>query len=248
MMLILLVAIDVGRLFFTYIEVNNAAREAAFVAASDLDYPSLLSRAGQEANVQGQGGVGALALGSDPICTTAANPPTVVTCVPVADAAFVSGAGKMVSVSVTRQFTFLTPLIGALFPPTGSLNVGATATAPVVLESTAGAGGGGTPPDPCAVLADFTYSQSAWNKEVDFDATASTPTGSTCPDKIKNYSWTWDDTSPPSGAPDKVLTSPFATSSGLSGKDSKIFHVTLTVTTVGGQTDTFQQDVLTVNK
>jgi Flp pilus assembly protein TadG len=30
MMLILLIAVDFGRLFFTYIQVNNAAREAAF--------------------------------------------------------------------------------------------------------------------------------------------------------------------------------------------------------------------------
>ncbi len=41
MLVIMLLAVDFGRLFFTYVAVNNAAREGAFYAAthaSDWDY------------------------------------------------------------------------------------------------------------------------------------------------------------------------------------------------------------------
>jgi hypothetical protein len=247
MILILLVAIDFGRLLFTYIQVHNAAREAASVASQNLDYPSLYDRAAQEANVQGQGGEGTLAV-SGPICTTAGVPAVTVACPPKADASFVSGAGHLATVAVSKEFTFLTPLIGVFFPPDGVLDVSASATAPVMLETVPQGGGGGTPSDPCAVVADFTFSQTAWNKEVDVDANASTPTSSSCSDQIASYAWTWEDTSPPSLPPDKITSSATAKSAGLSGKDAQTFHVTLRVTTKNGATNTFQQDVLTVSK
>ena len=169
MILILLVAVDFGRLFFTYIQVNNAAREAAFAASQNLaDQSSISARAAQEANVQAQGGEGILTV-SLPVCATAANPPVSTTCpTGTPDAAFFSGAGHQVTVSVSRQFTFLTPIIGGFFP---ALSVGASATAPVVPVVASQGGGGGATSDTCAVVADFTFSQSKWNKEVDFDAT-----------------------------------------------------------------------------
>ena len=68
MLLMLLIAVDFGRLFFTFIEVNNAAREAAnFAAMHAVDYQSggltsaqyhdaVVNAALQEANVQTQWG------------------------------------------------------------------------------------------------------------------------------------------------------------------------------------------------
>ena len=135
MLVIMLLAVDFGRLFFTYVAVNNAAREGAFYAAthaSDWDYnqttfeSNVARAAANEANVQGQGGEGALSVtaptcfeptsGTTMACNTAAN--------------FAAGSGNRVSVSASRPFTFLTPLIGDVVG--GQLTLSASATAPVL--------------------------------------------------------------------------------------------------------------------
>ena len=54
---------------------NNAAREAAYSAGSDLgDQVAIRAQAEREANVQGQGGEGALEV-SLPSCATPQSPP-----------------------------------------------------------------------------------------------------------------------------------------------------------------------------
>jgi hypothetical protein len=59
--MLMLMAIDFGRVFFSYIEVNNAAREgAAYAAAFPTDTAGITSHARQETNVQGQGGENAI--------------------------------------------------------------------------------------------------------------------------------------------------------------------------------------------
>ena len=46
LLLLVVVAVDFGRLFFTYVEVNNAAREGvAYGANNPSDTPGMLSRA-----------------------------------------------------------------------------------------------------------------------------------------------------------------------------------------------------------
>ena len=66
---LLLMAVDFGRLFFTYIQVSNAAREAAaYGAAQPTDTVGMQARAVQEKNSQTQG-EGPL----DPIATSCAN-------------------------------------------------------------------------------------------------------------------------------------------------------------------------------
>jgi hypothetical protein len=131
----MLLAVDFGRLFFTYIAVNNAAREGAFYAAdhaSDSDYDPVTYNRGvsdaaeREVNMQGQGGEGTLSV-SAPTCF---DPLTLATMDCDVAAAFAPGIGNQVSVSVQQPFTFITPLIGDMFG--GQLTMSATATAPVL--------------------------------------------------------------------------------------------------------------------
>ena len=57
-MLLLLMAVDFGRLFFTYVQVSNAAREAAsYGATQPTDTDGMQARAVQEKNAQSQGEV-----------------------------------------------------------------------------------------------------------------------------------------------------------------------------------------------
>jgi hypothetical protein len=131
----MLLAVDAGRLFFTYIAVNNAAREGAAYAgmhAADnsvslSDYEDAVrNTALQEANVQGQGGEGSATV-ADPVCF-AATSGSVLDCQLASD--FAGGTGNQVTVAVTQPFTFLTPVIGSLLG--GSVDLVASATAPVM--------------------------------------------------------------------------------------------------------------------
>jgi Flp pilus assembly protein TadG len=136
LLVLLLLAVDFGRLFTTYVSVNNAAREGAFYAAEHAkDTPfdqttfDNLARAAalREVNVQGQGGEGTLSF-SGPTCHVAGAPASILTCDAAATSS--SAVGNQVSFEVTRPFSLLTPFVGELFG--GSLDLEATATAPVL--------------------------------------------------------------------------------------------------------------------
>ena len=244
LILLLLIAIDFGRLFFTLVQVNNAAREAAFTAALDLDDQfSIANRAAQEANVQGQGGEGALTV-SEPVCTTAAIPPVPVSCPGTADTAFVAGAGHQVTIAVGKQFSFLTPFIGAFF---GSFQVAASSTAPVLTETAIS--GRSPPQDPCDLFADFTFDQAGKNSVVTFDATDSTPTSASCPTQITQYQWNFDDATPPTGSFPKSYSIPTASKDYGNGPSNwgVVHHVTLKIVTSGGSSSIFQQDIITLS-
>lgn len=140
LLVLLLMAVDFGRLFTTYVSVNNAAREGAFYAAEHAkDTPfdptaySDASRAAarREVNVQGQGGEGTLSF-SGPTCHVAGAPASTLNC--DAAAASSSAVGHQVSFEVARPFSLLTPFVGDLFG--GSLDLRATATAPVLSPAT----------------------------------------------------------------------------------------------------------------
>ena len=135
MLLILLVAVDFGRLFFSYIAVNNAAREGANYAslhAADVDsgFPltayetETINAASGEANVQGQRGEGALTV-DPPFCFTP--PATKMDCDAASD--FAPGIGNQVRVTASLSFTFFTPIISGIV---GVLPLTASATAPVL--------------------------------------------------------------------------------------------------------------------
>ena len=58
-MLLLLMAVDFGRLFFSYVQINNAAREAAaYAATAPTDNTAILAKARLETNSQAQRGEG----------------------------------------------------------------------------------------------------------------------------------------------------------------------------------------------
>ncbi len=135
MLALLLLATDFGRLFFTYVAVNNAAREAtqyASLHASDSSYDPVTYKAGivaaatRETNTQAQGGEGSLTVG-DPSCYSPATD-SFLDCHTASD--FAGGIGNQVTVTVAQPFTFITPLIGTVFG--GSLSLRASATAPVL--------------------------------------------------------------------------------------------------------------------
>ncbi len=106
MLLLLLAAVDFGRLYFSYIGVNNAAREGAAYAQAHngcaaSSCSDILDHARQE-----MGGDTSLVLVSIS-CTASAECPRSID---------VAGpAGDRVTVTVRYPFRFLTPLIGDLF-------------------------------------------------------------------------------------------------------------------------------------
>ena len=121
-MLLLLIAVDFGRLFFTYIQLNNTAREgAAYAALNPATDPATLTTAAlAESNVQAQSGEGA-------VTATASCVDSSGTHLDCASAAGGTGAGNRVTVSAGETFNFFTPLIGNFWP--GGLHVGTSATA-----------------------------------------------------------------------------------------------------------------------
>ena len=135
MLLLLLLAVDFGRLFTTYIAVNNAAREGAFYAAehaADTPFDGTAYNAGveatasQEVNVQAQGGEGTLTV-TPPVCFPAGGGAPIACNVAASQT---SGIGNHVQVSVSQPFTLLTPFVGELFG--GQIDLSAQATAPVL--------------------------------------------------------------------------------------------------------------------
>ena len=143
----LLLAVDFGRLLFSYIELSNTAREAASYAAFNPTTlgPALTSVAQREANVQAQNGEHAITV-ADPTCVDSAG--TTILCNTALGG---TGAGNRIKVNVSEQFSFFTPLINNFWGG-GGLQVGTTATAAVVVFAPSGGTAGSTcttvPPTP----------------------------------------------------------------------------------------------------
>ncbi|MEP7378183.1 MAG: PKD domain-containing protein [Chloroflexota bacterium] len=138
MLLIGLVGVDFGRIYFTTIQAANAAREAADYGA---EYPSdnagMIARANAERNAQSQAGQPGSLTYPQNMDTTCASPGgTSMSC---ADAPGGGGAGNTLTVKLTLPFTFLTPLISNFFG--GSLSITSSATVVVL-------GQAGDPEDP----------------------------------------------------------------------------------------------------
>jgi Flp pilus assembly protein TadG len=135
MLLLLLLAVDFGRLFFTHIAVTNAAREGAFYAAEHAsdqpfdkdDYEAAaIVAAERETNVQAQGGAGVIDVDA-PRCY---DPGTDTTIDCAAASNFAGGVGNYVEVTARQDFTFLTPIIGDILG--GTITLDASATGPVL--------------------------------------------------------------------------------------------------------------------
>ncbi len=110
LMLILLGSIDFGRIMFSYIQINNAAREGvAYAMGQPNDVAGITQRALQETDVQSQRGENPVAVNVTCIDSSSG------TTVPCSSAPS-TGLGSEVKVAVSERFNFFTPLISNLFP------------------------------------------------------------------------------------------------------------------------------------
>src|SRR5450759_4368935 len=116
MMLILLIAVDFGRLFSAYISDVNAAREGANYAAAhaaDTTYTTtdfnqgVVGATTGQGNAQGLSGGGLLDVSST--CFSPSAPATPIDCHVASN--FAAGIGNQVTVTVKQPFAFLTPFI-----------------------------------------------------------------------------------------------------------------------------------------
>lgn len=108
--LLLVITVDFGRAFFTYIQITNAAREgAAYAATVPADTAGITARAQQERNVQSQGGENAMTVAVT--CVDSAGSP--ITC---ASSPGGAGAGNRITVAISEPFTPATTGAGATAP------------------------------------------------------------------------------------------------------------------------------------
>ena len=230
MLLLLLIAVDFGRLFFTYIAVNNAAREgAAFGSLAPADCggnpclatSGIATHASQETNTQTRGG-GATTIA---VSATCAQPDgTGIACSTAITGG--AGAGNTITVSAKQSFRFFTPIINGFFG--NNFNLGASATAVVLGYA---ASGTSTPPPTCALpVPSFTVVVTS-GRTIFADPTASRPNSGTC--NISGFNWSWGDL--PLGDSDSVGT---ATGDSYTYAADGTYTITLEVTNQGGSATT----------
>jgi PKD repeat protein len=179
-MLLLLIAVDFGRLFFSYVQISNAVREgASYGIYSPNDIAGIRAAVGRETNAQAQRGESALTVTTS--CADSAGTPLACSL-----ATGGSGAGNTITVKVNEPFTFLMPFVDGFFGNNLQMNVTATST---VLGYVAGSGG--TPPGSCSLpTASFTVLVNS-TKTIFADPTASRPNSGTC--NISGFNWNWGD-------------------------------------------------------
>ncbi len=252
LLLLVMGAIDLGRVFYAQISLENAAREGAMVAASNPTSYSAGAACDASSNAvicaatrEGLGGFVTV----DPTDVTLA-----------CDPSCAKTYGTTVAVAVTGHFTVLTPLVW-VFTGGPSVTFERSATADVVITPAGGGaptpspspspsptpsptpspsptGGGPTPspspspssspsPSPTPFCANpfvgFTYTQQNKNKPVVFTST-STPTTGLC--AISYWRWEFGDGIWTAGA--------VPTASHDYSQQGTTFNVTLTVTTPAG--------------
>jgi Flp pilus assembly protein TadG len=177
---IVVVAIDFGRLFFSYVQINNAAREgAAFGASAPTNSAGIDQSVQAESNAQGQAGEGAITITSS--CADSLGNP--IACTAATGGA---GPGNTITVSVGRPFSFFTPIINGVF--SGGLRITASATATVL--GYAPGTGASQPPGCSSPSAAFNIIVTA-AQTIFADPTGSMPNSGVC--NISGYNWTWGD-------------------------------------------------------
>ncbi len=209
---LLLMAVDFGRLFFTYIQVSNAAREAAaYGATQPTDTVGMQARAVQEKNAQSQG-EGPL----DPIITSCTS--QIGTTIACSASPGGAGSGNTLTVTVRQPFTFLTPLINDMFG--GSLRMSASVTTAVFVSAAGGTGGG---PGSCAPPSNATFTIVASGLDIIANPDGSQPDTGIC--TISGYNWDFGD-----GTTDVGSSIPVSHTYASPGT----YAVTLEVTNQGG--------------
>lgn len=179
--LLLLITIDFGRVYFSFIQINNAAREGANYAALDPANNLLIqAAANQETDVQAQGGESPLQFVI--VCKDPAG--TVIACSTAKDLG--SGPGNTVTLTVNEPFSFLTPFMNNFWSNSFTMSTSATATVFGFVAS-----GPGAPPGGCSgPTADFTVVSDS-TLQIYVNPSISSPTSGTC--AISGYNWTWGD-------------------------------------------------------
>jgi len=210
-LLLLLITVDFGRLFFTTIQLTNAAREGAnYAATNPTDTVNIEARVLAEANAQAQRGQGAIT-----VATACANSfGTTIGC--SAATLGTAASGNTIRVSAHESFSFLTLFMNGFFG--GSLPVESSASAVVLgyAPST------GSNPGSCsAPVASFVMIIS--DKKVTVNPSASTPNSGIC--NISGYNWDWGDGSNDVGN---------ATGAVHTYASNVNYTITLTVTNQGG--------------
>ncbi len=177
--LLLLMAVDFGRLFFSYVQVTNAAREgAAYAAAAPTDTVGISARALQETSVQGQAG-------EHPLVVTASCANQAGTAMACSAAPGGTGQGNTVTVKVEEPFGFLTPLMSQFVG--NAFKIGSSSTVAVLGLAPTGSGNGGS----CGTLPTAAFVVSISNLSVTLNANASGPTSGDC--AISGYNWDMGD-------------------------------------------------------
>jgi PKD repeat protein len=180
LLILLLTAIDFGRLFFSFIEMNNAAREgASYAAGNATDTAGIETHILRERNAQSQVGAGTL---SAPTVTCKDTTGAVMAC---SSAGGGSGPGNTVTVRATEPFTFFTPFINGFFGNNFSMSASSTTA---VLEY-AGSSSGTNPGNCSPPTASFTLV--ADHMTITTDPSASRPNSGVC--NISGYNWNWGD-------------------------------------------------------
>jgi Flp pilus assembly protein TadG len=226
--LFIVITIDLGRAYFSHIQIMNGAREAAALGGAQLNGPTdlvmLRDRVLLEANEQDHASENA-SITLDVECR---NPAGVV--IDCGDAAQGSGIGNTVTVTVSRDFTFMTPLAGAVLGD--NFQMRAAATAPVLGLV---ASGGSTPPGggTCSLpTASFSVTVLS-GLLVEVDPSASGPQNPGDPCNLSGYNWTWQ-----AGGTEE---SGHATASQHTYSNPGTYTITLRVTNQAGETTTTRQ-------
>ena len=184
MLLLLAIGVDAGRLFFTWIEVVNSAREgAAYAAGNPTDTSGITVKSTQEANAQQQGGEGAAT-----VVTTCANPAN--QAIACAVAAGGNGSGNTVTVRVTRSFSFLTPMVTNVVGSSFAISGRATTAVFGLLPN-----GGDSAPGDCNDPRSANFTVTPSDMTVTLDASISTPNSGRC--AIASYDWDMGDGADP---------------------------------------------------
>ena len=207
-LLLLLTAIDLGRLLYSQITITNAAKEAALVASQGGTYQA--NAACSDSNTVMCGALSE-AQGGFVIVEQTRVTLSPATCVP--NATYPAGGPPTVSVEVSSPFRVVTPIIGSFLGSNVILHATADAECLVVPEVTFP-----SLPDPIAA---FTASPMSGPEPLDvaFNASGSSSPGAT----ITDYSWSF-------GGSGALITHRFATAG--------TYNVILTVTDSRGQTST----------
>jgi PKD repeat protein/Flp pilus assembly protein TadG len=221
LLVLVLIAVDFGRVFFTTIQLANAVREAAHYGAQyPTDSAGMLAKANAERNGQSQAGQQNTLTSSDMTTGCKDSVGTPIVC---SDAAGGAGTGNTLTVSINVPFSFITPFIDTFFGGSG-LRMTQSATVAVLglaADPNAGDPDGCDPPDEPRLTVTST------GLEVVLDPAGSLPDSGTC--AISGYNYDFGDGQ--TGVGGTVPTNHLFASSGT-------YTITLTVTNQAGSAST----------